>query len=350
MSNKNQIQELNQTAWQLRHTDRKECESLSHQALELALADSDKLGQGFALRTLAHCQITTGQPEQSLELLTQALEIAQTQQSQLLERDCLNLLAGVHNWFGDLERAVSLISDAYRLSIYLKDAAQISSCLNNISVIYHQLGQNLTALEYAQEAVQQATNTGDQVREAIALSNAALASSGLSQFENGLRIIEKSQILCQEQGLEELQLRNRVNRIEILIGLKNLEEAQSEVSQCLEIVRTLEIAEGEAQCLLMQSQIQLAQTNYSQAEQTATLALKIAITAKMRGPEAKICYTLAQAHKGLAQYATALEFTAQAQAIEAEVRTEGAHRRMRTLSKLNLVDRLENLLRSERAN
>jgi hypothetical protein len=44
----------------------------------------------------------------------------------------------------------------------------------------------------------------------------------------------------------------------------------------------------------------------------------------------------------------ALQNLEQAGRIESEVRTEGAHRRMRTLSKLNLVDRLENLLRIER--
>jgi hypothetical protein len=56
---------------------------------------------------------------------------------------------------------------------------------------------------------------------------------------------------------------------------------------------------------------------------------------------------LAQANKNLGHFEVALQNLEQAGRIESEVRTEGAHRRMRTLSKLNLVDRLENLLRSQ---
>ena len=349
MSDQTQIQELNQKAWQMRHTDRKASEALSRQALELAQARGDELEQGFAWRSIAHGLVSSGQAEQSLEMLTQALEIGRRHHNQMLERDSLNLLAGVYSWFGDLEQAVDLVSQAYRLSLDLQDHATISACLNNICVMYHQLGQHLTALEYAQEAIERAIVIGDRVRQAISLSNAAVACGGLLRFAEGLATLEQSQVLSKELGLEELHLRNRVNRIEHLIGLGQLEEALSEVTSCLEILRGLGIPEGEAQCLLFLGHIQLAQAAYNQAEHTASQALEIAAAGKMRGLEASIRKVLAQAHKGLEHFELALEYTGQAQEIEAQMRTEGAHRRMRTLSKLNLVDRLESVLRLERS-
>ncbi len=341
------VQELNQSAWQTRYTDRQASEALSRQALELAESNADELGQGLALRSLAHAFLMSGQPEQSLEPLTRALEIARNNLNQVLERDSLNLLAQVHNWFGDMERAVGLVNEAYRLSLELQDHAMVSSCLNNISVMYHQLGQNLTSLEYAQEAIERAVSLGDRVREAIALSNAAVACNGLSQFQAGLNTIERSQKLCNELKLEDLKLRNRVNRAEILIGLNKLEEALLEVNQALELLRAQGINEGEAQCLSILAQIRLAQGQDQEAEEVAGAALELAVQTKMRALEATVRRTLAQANKNLGHFEAALQNLEQAGRIEAEVRTEGAHRRMRTLSKLNLVDRLENLLRHQ---
>jgi tetratricopeptide (TPR) repeat protein len=345
--NNQSVQELNQTAWQSRYTDRQASEALSRQALELAEKGADELGQGFALRSIAHAQLMSGQPEQSLEPLTRALEIARSNCDQVLERDSLNLLAQVHNWFGDLDRAVGLVNEAYRLSLELQDHATVSACLNNISIIYHQLGQDLTSLEYAQEAIERAVALGDRVREAIALSNAGVACSGLSQFQAGLNVIERSQKLCNELKLEDLKLRNRVNRSEILLGLGKLDEALLEVNQALEVLRAQGVKEGEAQCLFLLGQIRLAQGNHQEAEDYIGQALELAIETKSRALEASVRRILAQANKDLGHFEAALQNLEQAGRIEREVRTEGAHRRMRTLSKLNLVDRLENLLRTQ---
>jgi tetratricopeptide (TPR) repeat protein len=342
------VQELNQSAWNARYTDRQASEALSRQALELAESNGDELGQGFALRSMAHAFLVLGQPEQSLEPLTRALEIARANRDQVLERDSLNLLAQVHNWFGDMERAVGLVNETYRLSVNLQDHAMVSSCLTNISIMYHQMGQNLTSLEYAQEAIERAVALGDRVREAIALSNAGVACSGLSQFQAGLNVIERSQKLCTELKLEDLKLRNRVNRAEILLGLGKLEEALLEVNQALGVLQAQGVKEGEAQCLFLIGQIRLAQGNDAQAEDLIGQALELAVETKSRALEASVRRTLAQANKNLGHFEVALQNLEQAGRIESEVRTEGAHRRMRTLSKLNLVDRLENLLRIER--
>ena len=79
-----------------------------------------------------------------------------------------------------------------------------------------------------------------------------------------------------------------------------------------------------------------------------TAALELAVLIKSRDLEASVLRVLAKINKNLGHFEAALHNFEQAGRIESEVRTEGAYRRMRTLSKLNLVDRLENALRSER--
>jgi hypothetical protein len=120
------------------------------------------------------------------------------------------------------------------------------------------------------------------------------------------------------------------------------------VTQALEMVRAQGIKEGEAHCLFLLSQIHLAQGNHQEAEQVAGQSLEVVLACKLRGLEASVRRTLSEALKNLGQFETAFQQLELAGRVESEVRTEGAHRRMRTLSKLNLVDRLENVLRSER--
>jgi diguanylate cyclase (GGDEF)-like protein len=332
------IDQLIAGAWELRHSDHERFKELSDEGLRRSEEGAYLAGRGYALRNLGYYQFVRSSFDPALECLKEGYSIGHQLADQVLTRDCANFIGGVYNSLGDFEIAAEYVREVVEISKELGDIpAQISS-LMNLGVLHHQLGQDEAAQRPLHEALERSRQIGDQGREALVLINLGTNRLGLRRHQEAYEILLEALALVQGHGMDESLHLVYINMGEALGYLGHHEEA----------LRVLELArqgregshkEGVCYCHLNIGRIHIAQQHHAQALSELQTGLAMAQHLGLKNLEMQFYQLFAEAHKGLAQFAKALDCFERFHALEHELRSFDNERRIRSLSLHYELDR-----------
>ena len=205
------IEQLNQTAWDMRVNDSTTAFELSSKALSLSEDTQYVHGKGKALRTLGFCHIRLAKFQEAIPLLEAAFAIFQQLDDQkglsdvneyfgIIKRSLGDYAASLeylfkgaeirqrvgyneglalsfyhigitYKYLGDLEQALEYLLRSLELGRKLKYWIAVSYSLNNIGVIYADIGDNQNALKYYEQSLEMRHQSGDKWGEAGCLDN-----------------------------------------------------------------------------------------------------------------------------------------------------------------------------------
>jgi len=170
------IDELNESAWQLRHTDPVRARQMAQQALDRSgsLATNRfayPAGAADALTTLAFLERLAGHPDQALEHCLVATNLQSVLPVRRSAVDCHRMIAWIHYGAGNVERSLEFASKALDLASQIDATVPKSAVLDALSIIHLRMGQVREALSLNEEALRLATQVGERIAQSTALNN-----------------------------------------------------------------------------------------------------------------------------------------------------------------------------------
>ncbi len=199
---------LNQSAWELRLSDRPKSKTLALEAKELATELNDPAELAQSLITLSVAIFREGDIQAALAAGEEAYQLTDalpksTRQNLLLR--AVNFLIGVHYHLGNY---------AVALDLYLKHLDEISTgdakqdqanLFNNLSGIYGALGDYAMAISMLEQTIDIRRETNDHKGLASALLNMGNACLRQHRFEDALRTYTESLQCAQKASLNREQ-------------------------------------------------------------------------------------------------------------------------------------------------
>ncbi len=331
---------LNNQAWELRLTDRSHCLELSREALEKADRIHYRLGRGFALRGLGFCAYLSADHTAAFSILSEGLAISEELEHPPLERDCLSFLAAVSASMGDLDAAVKYLQRNYDLNLLMNDSQGLLVNLINSGVLYIKLDRNEEALIPLCEALERARAMGDEIRETQILTNMGSSFATLERLDEAETTLRKALQLSEKHALSDWKAANLVNLGEALRRKKSFGTALKTITQALDLLQTLGKREDIPHCLWQKGMIQLESGDVSQAFETLQYALEQAKSLGLRLVESQVQQTLANAFEGTKSFEQALGHFKQFYNLERTIKDENMEQRLRTFSAQHEVEKL----------
>jgi diguanylate cyclase (GGDEF)-like protein len=332
-------EQLNQIAWELRHTDWQKSLEYGQQALTQANAESNELQQGYALRTLAFFDRDQSNFSQALSRLAHVLEIAQAHHDLVLQRDALNSLAATSATLGNMQAALEYTQAALKINKEFHDIAGQVSNLINLGNIFLALGRNLEAESVCLEAIEQAASIEDHRRIVEARSNLALAYVKLERYQEAVLCSRQALQLAQEQKLPQLITRIQVNLAEALAYLNEFAEALVLLRSAEKVFVENDIFEGIVHCRLYLGLIFLRQEFVSQAIASLESGLALCKTHSLKDLESQFHHRISEAHEHSRHFEQALKHHKIFHQIEREVRQLDTERQLNAISAQRELDR-----------
>ena len=289
------IEQLNQTAWDMRVNDSTQSFELCNKALSLSNDIEYIKGKGEALRTLAFCHIRLAKFKEALPLLDEAFLVFQKLndlkgQSDIYEyRGIINRSLGdyaaslenlfkgselrqqtgydeglslsyyhigiTYKYLGYLENALEYLLKSLELGRKLKYWITISYSLNNIGVIYADMGDNQNALKYYEQSLEIRHQSGDKWGEAGCLDNIGWIHYKLGDNTQAKDFCLKS--LAISESIDDKKGQgNTTYHLSIIYALtNNFKKALNYAEQSLKIRTDIEDKKGQAEVLILLSDL-----------------------------------------------------------------------------------------------
>ncbi len=333
------IQQLNQSAWELRYANWQESLQSSQQALELASAEGNELQRGYALRTLGFIERVQSNLPKAMSRLTEALEIAKNHGDLVLERDCLNFLAATYATSGNMQSALDYTQSALQISQQIEDLPGQVSNLNNLGIIYYELNRLSEAESVYLQAIESASLIQDQRRVAEARANLALVYVKLERYEDAVSCSRSALQLAEELKLQELATRVQVNLAEALAYTDHFLEALALLRSAEKIFVEHGVFEGVVHCRLNLGLIFLRQHQLSQAIASLNSGLALCQSHGMKELEAQLHQRISQAYEDDQNFELALKHHKAFHTVEREVRRLDTERQLNAISAQRELDR-----------
>ena len=289
------IEQLNQTARDMRVSDSTQAFDLCSKALSLSNKIEYLKGQGEALRTLGFCHIRLAKFPEALLYLEQAFPIFQRLndlkgQSDIYEYKGIikrslgdyaasldYLFKGVelrqqiayeeglslsyyhigitYKYLGYLENALEYLLKSLELGRKLKYWVSISYSLNNIGVIYADMGDNQNALKYYEQSLELRHQSGDKWGEAGCLDNIGLIHHKLGNNAQAEDFCLKSLAFTESNGDKKGQGNSLYHLSKIYAQLTDFKKALNYAQQSLKIRTTIKDKKGQAEVLIFLSDL-----------------------------------------------------------------------------------------------
>jgi diguanylate cyclase (GGDEF)-like protein len=335
------VDNLNGSAWSLRHSDTARALEQATEALERAEAVRYAKGVAYSLVTQCFAHFRFSRYKQALELGQKSLDLFKTLKDSAGQQRTLNTLGMIYAESGDLTGALRVFLQTQKLCETLHDVKGEADALNNIAIVYGYLGDyanslesqlrslalsqqigfyvgemksliNIAtiyleqgkpgeALEYLQRSLQLRSDD-DPHTYALALSNMARAYRGLGKLEQALKCgIESLQIM---EGLGDTASASYVlNELgNISFYQNNFSESEHHFQRSLSIMREVGDLKGEAETNLLFAKLLNAQAQTHNAQDVLERALTIAKTIGAQSEVAEANLSLASLYKSKMQF------------------------------------------------
>ena len=346
------VKVLNEMSEQLYERDPARGAEVAREAIDLARATGEALGEAQGLYCLGRNLNSQADYPAVIETQTAALAIFRALGDAHGVARCCNLLGITHRQLSDYGRALEMYDAALKGFRDAGDRKWQARVISNIGNVEIQLGNHIAALDLFDQALELRREIGDNEGAGFDLNNAA---SGRVARANRLRA-EGDLAGCQAEAETALKLIDRALAIARQLGFKRLEAyCLQTMSEAYQAMARPDVALGMADQFLglahesndrwieAHGQACVGELRYQVGEHSQALAhLETALTAfeslGSRDEAARVLRILSQVHEALDQIAEALACVRKAGAIEQRLRGEEAESRARALAARRRLD------------
>jgi diguanylate cyclase (GGDEF)-like protein len=308
-----QVDSLNELAWELRRQDSSRALNLAGEAHTLALSlDYNKgvayslLAKSFALFRLARLPEARGcgeeakgyfgtlEDKQGLLKVWNTLGIVYAESGDLLaalraflqvgelckeisdykgEADALNNIANVHSYLGDYVSALDYHFQSLAVcQAHAYPEAQTDAFLN-LGVAYHELGQYTEALEYFLKGLEGAKS--EPFLHALALRNIGRSHQKLAQNDLARSYFLQS-LQLSEESFDPIGISNVLDNLAVLaMSQKQAAEAEGHLQESWRLKREAGDTRGQSETLVLLGQLAVQEGNLEEAKTYLRNALVI---------------------------------------------------------------------------
>ncbi len=209
------------------------------QALTIAQASRDRVGEGQALAWIGRCYQNLEQPARALDYYKRALPIQREVADQRGTATTLNNAGSMLKRSGDPEEARRYYGQALLLFREMGDRRAEATTLSNLGGVHADLNQSDTALEFYNQALLIWKALGDRLGQAVAQENLAVLYSGLEQPAKALECHKLALPVFRELRDRQREATTLNNIGAIYDNLHRLDLARAFYEQALSIERVL---------------------------------------------------------------------------------------------------------------
>ena len=197
---KDNIDKLNQQAWDARIADVQSAIQLSKTAYDKAATVDYKSGLAFSLHTQGHCYFRVGEYEAAQNHTLESLALYEQLADEKGQSDALNTLGNIDSSLGKHQTAY----ESYLKSLKLRQTAgnkqAEAASWNNIGNVHFHLGDHENALISHQKSLALKKEIGNQSGVATSLNNIGNIYKDAGDFANAREQYVQSLVIFQEIG------------------------------------------------------------------------------------------------------------------------------------------------------
>ncbi|MEP6948446.1 MAG: tetratricopeptide repeat protein, partial [Ginsengibacter sp.] len=334
---KDNIDQLNKQAWELRVNDSPQAHTLSKEAIDLAERINYARGKAEGYRTFGFSLIRLSKYHEALEYLDNALALFKSlndldgqasvyayhgiiqrslgnyaasleylfkfselsQQTGNKESESLSWyhLGVTYKYLGDYETALNYLLKGLSVNQPQSITYWVSKSytLKQIGLIYFERGDFTNAIDYYHQSFSLTKEAGDKWGEAGCLDSIGFCHFKMKEYEKALEFCSQALVISRDIGDKKGQSNAFFHLGDIYEELADYNKASECGNSSLTIRRDIEDKKGEAEILLFLAELHLKE-NFT--EQTQQLVFELLNEALQLGQEIKALDLIAKIHLG----------------------------------------------------
>ncbi len=332
-----QVDALNELAWELRYIEPGRAQLYGEQARELA-TPSYPAGLAMSLCTLGYLNTENGNFGLALSQSFEALEILKHADIASLEIDVLRNVSWAYRGFGEYEVALDYQMKALALARELGDKEREFKVLGIIASIYAETNHTEDAIPIEQNCLEFYRQLGKKDEESLALNNLAMSYLETGEYASALEMALAALNLAKENNFS-LVILSTLNTIgEIYLAMQDQAQAMMYLEQAIAFANAQNATYDQYYNLL-----DMGKAYYQQNDVANTLAylhqsLAIADQTQNRMGQIQCHELLAEVHEKQGNLTEALSHWKQFHIIKESVFNENSAKRIANLQVLHQVE------------
>ena len=271
----NQIDELNNQAWEIHTNQPKLGLELSSKAKKLSEAHSYPKGLAYALRNMGVSNRYLSNLETALTLSIQALDMFIELIDKSGESQALVSIGAIYYYMGDYDKGLSYFLNGLQEGKDIGNTEAMAYAYNGAGYIYNLLGDNDKGLEFLQKSLTLSREIKNSSLELSIMDSIAVAYFNNDQLDKAY----DTYIKCKQLSEQKNDYRNLGYALfgigEILVKTNKLDEAKEQLLKGLEIHKKIGYKIGMAHTLLQLGKIFLTQNKFDEATNFLEEALNV---------------------------------------------------------------------------
>jgi diguanylate cyclase (GGDEF)-like protein len=294
-----QIDALNELAWELRQEKSGRSISLCQKAYELASSGefSERpylQGRAASLTTQGYLNQQLGRLDLALAQCFDAGAMMDGLPPSRSTIDCWRIIGWIYYFLGDRSSALDYVLKALRLAQGMQNKLQEASVLDGLGMIYAASGEKHQAVQSHQDALLIARELGDKALESNVLNNMGIGFLESGDSSAALDSALKSLRLARELERKELEVSILDTIGQTLLKLGDYAKARQFLSEGLTLSIQADMHLAQAFCLVSLGKTSLAEQDLASAESYTHSALDIAIAVGARSLQADCHLSLSE--------------------------------------------------------
>ena len=331
-----QVDALNDLAWELRHSEAERARALSQEAQELStsgpyLGQPYRHGLAASLLTLGFVNHQRGKIDAALAQCLEAAGYFETLPPSRKTVDCDRTISWIYYFLGDQGKALSYGAKALKLAQALSLRIPEASVLDLLATIYAATGDQTQAIQNQERALQIALDERDRVLEAVIRNNLALNLLAMGNLARALESAEKSLKISRDLALPEQELAGIDTLGQIFQKMGDTARAIEIASAGLEVAMRNHLQLGQVYCLLNLGKALLTQGAMEQAASHLQQGLEIASSIADRPHEMECHLALSEVAERMGDPAGALAHHKRFHALSEQFHRETGDQRVAAL-------------------
>ncbi|UJH66446.1 tetratricopeptide repeat protein [Allomuricauda sp. SCSIO 65647] len=279
-----------------------------HRLLEFTKATGNKIWEADAIKWIGITHAQQGQFSKAHEYFFKTHDLVQ----ELDDKKGLAIINGnigtVFYEMGNYTQAQDYILRSLKLAEELKEDRVISRALNNLGNVHYDQKNLETALEYYQRSLAIKEKMGLKNSLPFAHNNIGLIHSEMRNHELAVASFDKSVALSKEVNDLKSESRAYSNLGVEYTKIGDYAEALEYLNKSIQIKTEINDDDGLASAYVYRGKSYLFMNRFGQARDDCQKGLDMASVSGAMNLQKEACDCLGQAHKGLGNYKTSLDF------------------------------------------
>lgn len=270
-----QIDLLNQEAWDTRVNDSVRAGIISAESISKSRRINYRKGLAEGLRTLGFSLLRQSRHDEALQCLKEAMDIFVDLKNDIGQSEVYGYFGIISRSKGDLKSSLEYLYMSHRLMLEAGYGEGVPLALYHLGVTYRYLGNLEKALDFFLQSLELAKKNEDWMAESYSINHIGTIYLEMGDLENALLFIQQSLSIRESQGDQwgAAGCLDNIGRIYFL--MKDYGNAREQFSKAMAISTSVSDKKGEGNALLHLAELDLALDNSTQANEFANKCLTL---------------------------------------------------------------------------